>query len=76
MFWIGLEFWGFVVGFFFFFSDVELVLVLVFILSYLYILEINPLSVASFANIFLPFCRLSFCFVYGLLCCAKAFKFN
>ena len=22
---------------------------------------------------FLPFCRLSFCFVYGFLCCAKAF---
>ena len=25
---------------------------------------------------FLPFCRLSFHFVYGLFCCAKAFKFN
>jgi len=25
---------------------------------------------------FLPFHRLSFCFVYGFLCCAKAFKFN
>ena len=25
---------------------------------------------------FLPFCKLSFCFVYGFLCCAKAFKFN
>ena len=25
---------------------------------------------------FLPFCELSFRFVYGFLCCAKAFKFN
>ena len=25
---------------------------------------------------FLPFCGLSFHFVYGFLCCAKAFKFN
>ena len=25
---------------------------------------------------FLSFCGLSFCFVYGFLCCAKAFKFN
>ena len=25
---------------------------------------------------FLPVCRLSFHFVYGLLCCAKAVKFN
>ena len=42
----------------------------------LYILEINPLSVVSFANIFSSFCQLSFHFVYGFLCCAKAFKFN
>ena len=27
-------------------------------------------------NYFLPLSRLSFCFVYGFLCCAKAFKFN
>ena len=25
---------------------------------------------------FLPFCRLSFCLVYGFLCCIKACKFN
>ena len=25
---------------------------------------------------FLPFCVLSFCFVYGFLCCAKAYKFD
>ena len=38
--------------------------------SCLYILEINPLSVASFANIFLPFWGLSFCLVlwFPLLC--------
>ena len=27
-------------------------------------------------NYFLPVCRLSFHFVYGLLCCAKDVKFN
>ena len=37
-------------------------------MSYLYILEIKPLSIALF---FLPFCRLSFHFIYGSLCCAK-----
>ena len=38
-------------------------------MSYLYILEINPLSVASLANIF---CHCECClFVYGFLCCAK-----
>ena len=36
------------------------------------ILEINPLLVASFANIF-PICRLSFHFVYSFLCYEKAF---
>jgi len=41
----------------------------------LYILKINPLLVASFAN-FLPLSGLSFHFIYGFLCCAKAFKFN
>ena len=45
------------------------------VLSCLYILEINPLPVASFANIF-SHSEGSFCFVYGFLCCAKAFKFN
>ena len=40
----------------------------------LYILEINPLSVASFANIF--FHSIGFSFLYGFLCCAKVFKFN
>ena len=39
----------------------------------MYNLEINPLLVASFENIFLPVCRLSFHFVYGFLCCAKTF---
>ena len=49
-------------------------------LSCLYILEITLLLVASFANVndspILPFCKLSFHFVYGFLFCAKAFKFN
>ena len=44
-------------------------------ISCLYILDINPTSVESFTNI-LPFCRLSFHFVDGLLCCTKDFKFN
>ena len=41
-------------------------------MSYLYILEINPLSVAPFANIFFH-SEGSFHLVYGLLCCVKAF---
>ena len=45
-------------------------------MSCLYILEINHLSVVSFAMIFLPFWGLSFHPVYSFLCCAKAFKFN
>ena len=44
-------------------------------ISCFYILDINPLLVISFSN-FLPVCRLSFCFVYGFLCCAKANKFD
>ena len=44
-------------------------------MSYLYILDINTLSVASCANIFSHICRLSFRFVYGFLRCAKAYKF-
>ena len=40
----------------------------------LYILKINPLSVASLANIFSPLWGLSFHLVYGFLCCAKALE--
>ena len=43
-------------------------------MSCLYILEINPLSFASFANIFSH--SLGCLFVYCFLCCAKAFLFN
>ena len=42
-------------------------------MSYLYILEINPLSVVSFAIIFWG---LSFYLAYSFLCRVKAFKFN
>ena len=42
-------------------------------MSCLYTLEINPLSVASFANIF---SHSEGCLVYGFLCCAKAFTFH
>ena len=45
-------------------------------MSCLYILEINPLSVVSFALIFFPFWGLSFHLAYSFLCCVKAFKFN
>ena len=41
----------------------------------LYIFEINPLTVVSFAIIF-PILRVVFPLVYSFLCCAKAFKFN
>ena len=44
-------------------------------MSHLYILEINSLSVVSFA-ISLSFCRLSFHLVCSFLYCAKALKFN
>ena len=49
------------------------VFVILTCMSCLYILEINPLSVASFANIF-P--HSEGCLVYGFLCCAKDFKFH
>ena len=39
------------------------------------ILDINPLSAISFANIFSHSID-SFHFVDGFLCCVKAFKFN
>ena len=44
----------------------------------LHVLEINPLSVVSFATwkYILPSHGLSFHFIYGFLCCARAFKFN
>ena len=45
-------------------------------MSCLYILEINPLSVVSFAIIFPPFRGLSFHLACSFLCCAKVFKFN
>ena len=59
------------------FSIRFLVSLLLSCMSCLYILEIKPLSVALFVcKYFLPFCRLSFRFVYGFLCCAKACKFG
>jgi len=42
----------------------------------LYILEIKPAPVGIICVYFFPVCRLSFCFLYGFLCCAKAFKFD
>uniref|UniRef100_A0A8D0WBX9 Secreted protein n=1 Tax=Sus scrofa TaxID=9823 RepID=A0A8D0WBX9_PIG len=43
--------------------------------SCLYILEIRPLSVASFETIFSHSVS-SFCFPFGSLCCAKACLFD
>jgi len=45
-------------------------------MSCLYILEIDPLLVASFAIIFSHPEGCLFCLVYCFLCCAKAFTFN
>ena len=45
-------------------------------MSSLYILEINSLSVASFADISSHSKGCLFCLIYGFLCCGKAFKFN
>uniref|UniRef100_A0A8D1E684 Uncharacterized protein n=1 Tax=Sus scrofa TaxID=9823 RepID=A0A8D1E684_PIG len=46
-------------------------------ISCLYILEIKPLSVASFETIFShSVSKLSFCFLFGFLCCAKACQFH
>ena len=44
-------------------------------MSCLYILEINPLSVVSFAIVF-SHSEVSFHLAYSFLCCAKAFTFN
>ena len=45
-------------------------------MSCLHILEINPLSVVSFAIIFSHSEGFFFHLAYSFLCCAKAFKFN
>ena len=45
-------------------------------MSCLYILEINPLSVVSYATIFSQSGGMSFHLAYSFLGCAKAFKFN
>ena len=58
------------------FSVGLLVFLLLSDMSYLYILEIKPLSIESFTKIFLPLCGLSFRFFKGFLCCAEAFEFN
>ena len=41
-----------------------------------YILEINTLLVATFANIFFHSIGCRFSFIYGFLCAANYFKFN
>ena len=45
-------------------------------MSLLYILEIKPLSVASFVIIFSHAVGCLFVFFNGFLCCAKAYKFD
>ena len=58
----------FLIGLFVFF-------VLLSCMSCLYILEIKPLLVALFANMFFSFCRF-FHFAYGFLCSGNACKFD
>ena len=58
-----------------FFDRVAVILILS-CMSCLYISNINPLIDHIICKYFLPFHRLSFHFVNGFLCCAKAFKFN
>ena len=45
-------------------------------MSCLYVLNVNPLSVATFGNILFHSVGLFSNFVDGFLCCAKAFKFD
>ena len=44
-------------------------------MNYLYILDINFVGFMICKH-FLPVCRISFCHVYGILCCAKAYEFD
>ena len=54
-----------------------LLLLLLSCVSCLYILEIKPLLVASFTKIFSVTAGFFVClFVYGLVCCTKAYKFD
>ena len=65
-------FFGSVLGFF----DTELYLYILYTKCYLYILEVNPLLVSLFANIFYHSIPYLFVFVDGFLCYKKPFKFN
>ena len=59
-----------------YFSIGLLAFLLLACISCLCILEMKHLSVASFETIFFPFCKLSFCFLFGFLRCAKACQFD
>ena len=60
------------------FGEVVCFLIFRSCMSYFYVLEINSLSLESFANILSQSisCLFSFFFFYGFLCCGKAFKFK
>ena len=45
-------------------------------ISCFFILEMNPLSIVTFAIILSHYDKLSFHLAYSFLCCAKAFEFN
>ena len=62
-------------SFFHFLSGLFVFLVLS-CMSCLYILEINPLSVGSFAIIFSHYEGCLFTLLISFLCCAEAFQFN
>ena len=59
----------FLIGLFFFF-------LLLTCMNYLFILDINPFSIISFANIFLSFGRLSFHLLRVSIAVEKVFKFS
>ena len=58
------------------FSVALFVFLMLSCMSCLYVLNINPLSVRSFANILSHSVDCLFYFVNDFLCCAKDFKFN
>ena len=52
------------------------ILLMLSCMSCLYVLDINPLIGHIICKYILPCSRLSFHFVYGFFCCAKALKFH
>ena len=66
----------FVLVFCLFFCWVVFLVVVELYELFVYILDIKPLLVTLYANIFFHFVGYYFHFVYCFLCCAKTFKFD